>query len=292
MNKHQKMHTDEIEISDNTVIKLIREQFPQFGDFPISRVKSTGTVNAIYRLGEEYCIRLPLLPWADKSLRKECDILPFIAGKVTLAIPQVIGLGKPNAEYPLAWAIYGWLNGEIYDGTLTDETETAKALARFITELHSIEVPEGAPKAGRKPLRELDESTVNALKECKGDIDEKKALKLWDELLSTTPWDGNPVWIHADLLKPNLLVSNLRLSAVIDFGSAGVGDPAFDIIPAWAVLTSNARGLFRSILNVDDNTWLRAQAYALHQAALIIPYYRESNPAFVVQAKHTIENML
>jgi aminoglycoside phosphotransferase (APT) family kinase protein len=76
-------------------------------------------------------------------------------------------------------------------------------------------------------------------------------------------WDGTPVWVHTDLLRPNLLVRDGRLCAVIDFGGAGVGDPAADVI-----------------------------AFALHQAALIIPYYAETNPGFVAPAKRTVEEIL
>ena len=113
------------------------------------------------------------------------------------------------------------------------------------------------------------------------------------ELLINTPaWDQKPVWIHADLLKPNILIKENRISGIIDFGSAGVGDPAFDIIPAWAVFNSSSRKIFREKLDVNDAIWDRACAYALHQAALIIPYYRESNPVFVKQAVDTINEIV
>lgn len=289
---NSKMHADEVEVNEEVVKRLISEQFPQFAGLPVIKVDSTGTVNAIFRLGEKYCVRLPRLSWAVESLRREWDLLPIISKNVTTTVPEVIGKGRPNADYPFSWAIYGWVQGDIYDNSLICETETAKALAQFITELRSIQVFDNELKAGRKPLCELDEITVQAITECKGDIDCEKALNVWRGLLDTEPWDGNPVWIHADLLKPNILVNGGRISAIIDFGSAGVGDPAFDVTPAWTVLTSETRELFRSILSVDENTWLRAKAYALHQAALIIPYYRESNPAFVSQAKNTIQNIL
>jgi len=212
--------------------------------------------------------------------------------KVTLTIPEVIGKGEPTDEYPLNWAIYRWIEGDKYDNSIIEETRAVEALAQFINELSSIQISGDGLKAGRKPLRELDEITVKALKESRKEIDVEKALKCWRELLNTEAWDGNPVWIHTDLLKSNLLVNNGSLSAVIDFGSAGIGDPAFDITPAWTVLTSKTREVFKKLVKADDNTWLRAKAYALHQAALIIPYYRETNPDFVNQAKNTIDGML
>jgi aminoglycoside phosphotransferase (APT) family kinase protein len=78
----------------------------------------------------------------------------------------------------------------------------------------------------------------------------------------------------------------------VDFGSAGVGDPAADVIAAWAVFGPAGRAAYRAALAVDGGTWRRARGYALHQAAAIIPYYRETNPGFVTLAKRTIEQIL
>ena len=52
------------------------------------------------------------------------------------------------------------------------------------------------------------------------------------------------------------------------------------------------RGAFRDALTVDDGTWNRARGYALYQAALIIPYYAETNRGFVALAKRTVEEVL
>jgi aminoglycoside phosphotransferase (APT) family kinase protein len=100
------------------------------------------------------------------------------------------------------------------------------------------------------------------------------------------------VWIHADLLRPNLLVDGGRLCAVIDFGAAGIGDPAADVIAAWSVFGPAGRETFRGALDVDDGTWNRARGFALHQATMIIPYYPETNPGFVALAKRTVEEIL
>ena len=106
------------------------------------------------------------------------------------------------------------------------------------------------------------------------------------------PWRGTPVWIHTDLLRPNLLVDGGRLCAVLDFGGVGAGDPAADVIAAWSVFGSDGRAAFRAALDVDEDSWERARGFALHQAALIIPYYRETNPAFVALAQRTVKEVL
>jgi len=100
------------------------------------------------------------------------------------------------------------------------------------------------------------------------------------------------VWIHGDLLRPNLIVHDGRLEAVIDYGSIGVGDPATDLIAAWAVFGPTGRAAYREALRSDDATWARGRGIALHQAAMIIPYYAETNPAFVALARRTIEQII
>lgn len=75
---------------------------------------------------------------------------------------------------------------------------------------------------------------------------------------------------------------------MIDFGGAGVGDPAAEVIAGWSVFDRRGRTVFRDAVDVDDGTWERARGFALHQAAMIIPYYVKTNPAFVALARRTV----
>jgi len=54
-----KMHEGEIDIDEQLVERLVAAQFPWLADLPISAVQSTGTVNAVYGLGDHLCARLP-----------------------------------------------------------------------------------------------------------------------------------------------------------------------------------------------------------------------------------------
>jgi aminoglycoside phosphotransferase (APT) family kinase protein len=104
-------------------------------------------------------------------------------------------------------------------------------------------------------------------------------------------WDGAPVWVHADLLRPNVLVNRGKVVAVIDFGMAGAGDPAGDVIAAWTVFGRVGRAVYRDVLGVDDATWRRARGYALFQVSGIA-YYRETNPGFAALARRTVREVL
>ena len=277
-----KLHPGEVEIDAALVEALVREQFPRLLG-PIREIRSTGTVNAIYRLGERHYVRLPRLAHWVTDLEMEWTWLPQLAPRISLRVPVPVALGEPTEAYPYRWAVYEWIEGAPYDGE--DELAAAEALAGFVAELRAIGPLPGAPRGGRRPLAELADETRAVLSGA--------ALEAWERALDAPVWDGSePVWIHTDLLRPNVLVDGGRVRAVIDFGGVGMGDPAADVIPAWAVFGPAGREVFRRALEVDDGVWERARGYALHQAAMIVPYYARTNPGFVVLARRTIEQVL
>jgi aminoglycoside phosphotransferase (APT) family kinase protein len=286
------MHDDEVDIDEGLVERLLAAQLPRLAGLPIRAVRSTGTVNAIYRLGNELCVRLPRLQKWAADLDKELEWLPKLAPSLSLRIPEPVEKGRPAGNYPFTWAVYRWIEGHVYgDDVVDDELQAAADLAQLVLELREID-PRGAPRGGRRPLRELDAVTRTRIEDARGIIDADAAAAEWERALAAPAWDGTPRWIHTDLLRPNLLVDGGRIAAVIDFGSGGVGDPAADVIPAWSVFGRAGRAAFRRILAVDDGTWRRARGYALHQAALIIPYYAETNPRFAALARRTVEEVL
>ena len=286
------MHEGEVEIDAALVARLVAEQFSQLSDLPVTEVRSTGTVNAIYRIGDALCARLPRVHEWALDLDNERRWLPRLAPYLTLPVPEPVAHGRPAGAYPFGWAIYRWIDGATYtDELVDDERRAAEELAQFVLELRAID-PAGAPPAGRRPLRELDRDTRAAIAEAHGVIDRAAVTAAWERALQAPPWRGTPVWIHTDLLRPNLLVDGGRLRAVIDFGGIGAGDPAADVIAAWSVFGSVGRAVFRAALDVDQDTWDRARGFALHQALLIIPYYRETNPVFVALAQRTVREVL
>ena len=153
-------------------------------------------------------------------------------------------------------------------------------------------LPKLAPQLSLRILEPVAKGRPTSSYPLRGVIDGDAAMTAWEHALQAPAWSGTPVWIHGDLLRPNLLVRDGRLCAVIDFGGAGIGDPAADVIAAWSVFGPAGRGVFRDALEVDDGTWAGARGVALHQAALIIPYYRETNPELVAPARRTIEEIL
>ena len=287
------MHEAELAVETEVVRRLVADQLPQLASLPVRPVASTGTVNAVFRLGEALCVRLPRVPAWAVSLDREREWLPRLgAAGLPLEIPVPVHHGRPGAGYPLPWMVLEWIEGLPYaDGLVDDECRAAQDLAGFVRALRGLD-PSRAPLAGRRPLLELDGQTREAIRASADLLDAPACLAAWDRALRSPVWDRRPAWIHGDLLRPNLLVRDGRLRAVIDFGGVGAGDPATDVVPSWSVFDRAGRAAYRDALDVDDGTWERARGIALHQAALIVPYYRDTNPAFTAVALRTVREVL
>ncbi len=290
-----RMHADEVDTNVHLVRRLLATQFPRWADLPLEPVDSAGTVHAIYRLGEGMAVRLPRVHGGVESLEKEHRWLPILAPLLPLVIPVPLGMGMPAEGYPWPWSVYRWLEGETATlDRIGDPREAAADLARFVAALQQID-PTGGPRpAGDRgvPLAERDAPTRTAITALHGVLDTEALTAAWDAALRAPAWDGFPVWIHGDLLPGNLLVTRGRVSAVIDFGVAGVGDPACDLIVAWSLLSGESRDVFRSALPVDEATWGRGRGWALSIALIALPYYVDTNPAFAQIARYTIEEVL
>jgi aminoglycoside phosphotransferase (APT) family kinase protein len=65
------MHADEVPTDVPLVRRLLAAQFPEWAGLPVERVASTGTDNALYRLGDELVARLPRLERVVPCLEKE-----------------------------------------------------------------------------------------------------------------------------------------------------------------------------------------------------------------------------
>jgi aminoglycoside phosphotransferase (APT) family kinase protein len=287
------MHEGELHTDVALVRRLLADQFPQWGELPLERVSSSGTDNALYRLGSDLVVRLPRIDWAAGSLDKEFEWLPRLAPLLTVAISVPLVRGAPAAGYPWEWSVWPWLEGENPSvGGIPDPEGLAREVAAFVTALHAVD-PEGGPPARRGvPLAQRDRDTRKAIAELEGMIDTKAVTAVWEAALETTAWAGAPVWIHGDISPGNLLLRDGRLAAVIDFAGIGIGDPACDLIVAWNLLAAEVRDVFRTELGVDDATWHRGRGWALSVALIQLPYYKQTNPALAANARHVIREVL
>lgn len=293
----EKMHADEIHTDVALVTKLVTGQFPQWAGFPIKPVRSSGTDNALYRVGTGLVVRLPRIKGAINQIAKDAQWLPKLAPHLPIAIPEQIAQGTPTDEYPYPWSIYRWIEGQsVTPDKLPNPNLMARDLARFIRSLQQIDTTSGPLATEHNlrgaPLHTRDDQTRTAIHAMKGMLDTNLTTEVWNTALQAPAWDRAPVWFHGDLLPGNILLQGDRLCAVIDFGATGIGDPACDLYPSWAIFTEKDRRIFRNELALDDATWLRGMGHALSQAVIFIPYYLHTNPIGVRNAHRQLNAVL
>jgi len=292
------MHADEIDTDVALVRRLLAAQFPEWATLPIEPVRSAGTDNALYRLGQDMVVRLPRHLPTVRTLKKERRWLPKLAPLLPLPIPVPLADGTAAEDYPWEWSVYRWLEGETATiDRIADPGQVVTALARFIAALHRVDPLDGPPPGEHNffrgvPLAMRDDPTRAALEALRGTIDARAVTTAWDAALRTPVWSEPPVWVHGDLAPGNLLFRRGRLTAVIDFGCLGVGDPACDLIVAWNFLAGDARTDLRIALDVDDATWARGRGWALSVALIQLPYYRDTNPTLAANSRRVIREVL
>jgi aminoglycoside phosphotransferase (APT) family kinase protein len=84
---------------------------------------------------------------------------------------------------------------------------------------------------------------------------------------------------HGDAQPGNLLLdSSGRLSAVIDFGTSGIGDPACDTTIAWTFLSGESQRVFKERLPADEATWARGRGWAIWKAMIVLVRALDTDP--------------
>lgn len=291
----QNMPAAEVDVDDDLVRSLLRDQHLDLADLPLVEL-ANGWDNVIYRLGEELTIRLPRRAMAASLVEHEQHVLPGFAERLPIAIPAPVRVGQPGRGYPWAWSINPWFAGTIAATTpFTDPSVEAQRLGEFLAALHTP----AAQDAPKNPYRghfvgdntEIFTARAAALAST-GGFDANHALRRWGELVDVDPFNGAPRWIHGDLHPANVLVDGGEIRAVIDFGDVCAGDPATDLAAAWALFDELAdRDLVRSAAgDVDDATWQRAEAWALHFALAYLAHSAD-NPTMGTIARRLLVNL-
>jgi aminoglycoside phosphotransferase (APT) family kinase protein len=284
-------------IDTGLVRRLIAAQFPQWTDLPVRPVEPGGNDNRTFHLGDRRTVRLPSAPGYAPQVAKEQRWLPVLARHLPLPVPTLLGKGVPGEGFSFDWSIYQWIDGETASvDRIDDLTGFASALADFLTALRRIDATSGpayglhsAYRGG--PLETYDAETRRAIEVLGDRIPRDLALAVWETALNR-PWRGEPVWFHGDVASGNLLLRNGKLAAVIDFGCAGVGDPACDLAIAWTLLSGESRRVFRSEVDVDAATWARGRAWTLWKALITLPERGGLNSNQAREARRVLDQVL
>jgi aminoglycoside phosphotransferase (APT) family kinase protein len=293
------MHAGQVDVSVETVTRLVAEQFPEWSALRIASVSSAGTVNAIFRLGDDLCARFPLVAedvvTVRQRLEAEEQAARALAGRTRFSTPEPVAMGEPDADYPMPWLVQTWIPGR--DATVDDPGASfrfAEDLAEFIAAVRGIDT-RGRPFAGTGRGGDLHAHTAwmeTCFTQSAGLLDVPRLRALWTRLRDLPRSGGPDLMTHGDLIPGNVLVKGGRLTGVLDVGGLGPADPALDLVCAWHLLDREPRKTLRQALDCDDLEWARGQAWAFEQAMGVVWYYATSNPTMSDMGRRTLDRIL
>ncbi|MFE2415318.1 aminoglycoside phosphotransferase family protein [Streptomyces hokutonensis] len=292
------MHADQVDVTSEIVTALIQEQFPQWSGRAIRPLSSTGTVHAIFRIGDGLSARFPLRP-ADADevlavLEREARASAELAQVSRFPVPEPVALGKPGAGYPMPWSVQTWLPGTIaLDADPSGSDAFAEDLAAFIAAMRDAgtrgRVFDGDNRGG--VLTHHDDWMAKCFQESEELLDVPRLRQLWGHFREL-PRTSADVMSHGDLIPGNVLVAGDRLGGVLDTGGYGPADPALDLVGAWHLPQPGPRDVLRRTLACDDLEWERGKAWAFEQAMGLVWYYVETNRSMSGMGRRTLDRIL
>jgi aminoglycoside phosphotransferase (APT) family kinase protein len=292
------IHDDEILVTEGVVRRLIESQFPEWSDEPIHEVDSSGTVNAIFRVGDDHAARFPLRrrnPGAEReALEVEARASTEFSAVSPVPCPRPVALGEPGEGYPLPWSLQTWLAGDVADGgTDADSSLLARDLAALITALRDVDPAGRTFRRGSRggDLRDHDAWMRRCFEMSRDLLDVPTLALLWDRFVEL-PRTEPDVMSHGDLIPGNVLVAEGRVAGILDCGGFGPADPALDLITGWHLLDDERRAEFRAVLAPDDLEWERSKAWAFEQSMGAVWYYEQTNPPMCAMGKRTLARIL
>lgn len=288
------MHDGQLVVDEELAGALIARGFPRLRGLSVSAVPGAGTVNAIFRVGENLSARFPLASVTAGDLETQADALAGFAAANPFPSPEPVGVSEGGERYPSAWSLQTWLPGEVADPfRLASSMAFAADLAELILALRAVPVGgrvfDGQGRGG--VLGDHDEWMARCLSHSVGLVDVDGVTAAWRALRSV-PTAGENVMSHRDLIPANLLVGEGRLAGVLDGGSFGPADRSLDLVCAWHLLEPDPRRSLRAVVGASDDEWRRGAAWALQQAMGLVWYYQESNPVMAELGRTTVSRVL
>ncbi|WP_370879440.1 phosphotransferase [Catenuloplanes indicus] len=287
------LHEDEIPVDEPVIRSLLARDRPEWAGLPLRRA-GAGTDNTMFRLGDELLVRAPRNAYNAGMLAKERTWLPRLAPLLPLAIPEPVHHGSPSDAYPLPWAVYRWIDGaEPGPDTVDDWAAFGRDLAGFVRTLHGLDISDATLTGYRGGLlRDAGAWVDRSFAACAGLIPGLGTLeRMWRDALALPDPTGPRVPLHADLKPTNLLARDGALHAVIDFAGLIVGHPDAEHATTWD-LPAEAREAYRAALDIDDETWQRARAWAIVVGVSGVAYYRNTFPEFVAECRARLAAVL
>lgn len=283
-----------IELTEPDLRDLLNEQCPDLGHLELSR-ENEGFDNVLWRLGEEYLVRLPRRIEAVALLENEIKWLPQLAPRLNLPVSCPVRTGVPSRAFPWPWVVTKWFAGTPGDRAAPIASpSSAEGLASFLRSLHQ-RAPDGAPQNPWRSValaRRADqfEERVTSVE---GLVDVPEVRRVWRQALDTPQFSGLPVWIHGDLHPGNVITKSGALYAIVDFGDLCAGDPATDLAGAWMLLQPDLLPRFLDAYgDCNESLIRRSMGWAALFAVMFVSLGLRGRSSNVDVGRRTLESIV
>lgn len=211
-----------------------------FPDLPISSVETNaeGLVNDVVIINGEWVFRFPRSERARTSLAAEASILDLVRRHVTLRVPVI---DRREDDFLVHRLLPGvpLSQEQILDQSVSGQDALLEPLAVFLRQLHAIpqgelarlDIPVSDAQRSRSDWVGLYQAVERELFPLMMAHVRDRVKRHFEPVLEDRmPVSHRPALVHGDLGPYHILCDRVarRLTGVIDFGTAGMGDPAVD----------------------------------------------------------------
>lgn len=287
----------EIELDEDLIRRLLREQHPDLADLTIEPFAS-GWDNTMFRLGDSLVLRFPRREASSALVINEQRWLGQLADRLPIPVPAAQRIGRPAEDYPWCWSVLPWIPGEAAD-LAPPGSDQAIPFASFLRALHQP-APDDAPRNVFRgcPLATRADAVEERLDRLRRQPDwiSPAVEEAWRAALAA-PISQRKSWLHGDLHARNTLVEHGRISGIIDWGDIASGDVATDLAAIWGLFED--AGARRAALDhyfsdrdvADEATLLRARGWAVFFGVVLLDSGLVDNPRHAAMGEWTLRRI-
>lgn len=235
-------------IKTESYLRQIRKHYPEL---PVDTVilNQDGQYNDIVVVNDALIFRFAKVPESVETLRKEMIILRSLQGQISLAVPNPIFYNAEANTLGEAFMGYSMIPGKpllFQDfkaiANLKARERIANQLSRFLYELHTIAahtvIPTELPFCDTQDEWKALYERIQAQLFCymRPDACRQVAEQLEDFIENADLYKFEPALRHGDFGAENIIYDpdGQLVVGILDFGGAGLGDPAVDFAGLFA----------------------------------------------------------
>jgi aminoglycoside 2''-phosphotransferase len=247
----------------------LKRRFPELSIAPL-RLLDVGFGSTVVETADAIIFRIARTARAAAGHERELRLLPQLAGRLTVAVPEPRWRIEPDADFRYGAIGYPKLPGAPL-GPGGGTPWLAEEVAGFLRALHAVRDADADDR--RLDLDALREATGPALEHALAPAEQRTFGRWWEELRADDELRVfEPALRHGDLWYENLLVADGRLAGVLDWEGAAYADAAQDFAPlrhlgdAFADAVLEAYGADDALRRRAQRHWELRELYGIRLA--------------------------